>query len=280
MAEKSTSPFGESVPVQMLADGHAIPTLALGVWQIPEGRECEDAVRWALELGYRHIDTAQAYGNEQSVGNALGASGLAREDVFVATKFFPGSKDPVAEIEASLKRMNLEYVDMYLVHWPQGGATWAWPGMERAQSLGYTRSIGVSNFSVREIEEVTAIANSTPVANQIQLSPFNSRRELIDEMRNRNLLAEAYSPLGTGRHLSNANVQQIAQRVGRSPSQVLIRWGLQHDFVVLAKTTHREYLAENAGALEFTLSDGDMAELDALDQDSVPGEARESKWWQ
>lgn len=143
-----TSPFGESVPVQTLADGYVIPTLALGVWQTPEGRQSEDAVRWALELGYRHIDTAQAYGNESSVGEGVRQSGIDRSDVFITTKFYPGSKDPVGELEASLERLKVEYVDLYLVHWPQGGPTWAWPGMERAHSLGFARSIGVSNFSV------------------------------------------------------------------------------------------------------------------------------------
>lgn len=275
----TTSPFGESVPVQTLADGYVIPTLALGVWQTPEGRESEDAVRWALELGYRHIDTAQAYGNEASVGEGFRQSGLDRGDVFITTKFYPGFKDPVGDLEASLKRLKFEYVDLYLVHWPQGGPTWAWPGMERAHSLGYARSIGVSNFSVTELEQVTAAATTAPVVNQINLNPFSYRRELIEEGGRRNLVLEAYSPLGTGRHLSNPRVQGIAGRIGRTPSQVLIRWGLQHDFVVLAKSTHRDRIAENLGALDFRLSDAEMAELNNLDSGSLPGEALERKWW-
>jgi diketogulonate reductase-like aldo/keto reductase len=275
----TSSRFGESVPVQTLADGHEIPTLALGVWQTPEGSQTKDAVRWALELGYRHIDTAQGYGNEESVGEGLRESGLDRSDVFITTKFCPGSKDPVREIEASLGRLQLEYVDLYLIHWPQGGPTWAWPGMEQAQSLGYARSIGVSNFDVTELEQVFGVATSPPVANQINLNPFSYRRELIEEDRRRNLVTEAYSPLGTGHHLSNSSVKAIADRVGRSPSQVLIRWGLQHDLVVLAKSAHRERIAENVGALEFSLSEADMAELDQLDAGSRPGAALERKWW-
>jgi len=275
----TTSPFGESVPVCTLADGRVIPTLALGVWQTPQGPQTKDAVRWALELGYRHIDTAQGYGNEQSVGEGLRRSGLKRSEVFITTKFHPGSKDPVREIEASLRRLRLEYVDLYLVHWPQGGPTWAWPGMERAQSEGYARSIGVSNFDVNELEQVFAIATSPPVANQINLNPFSYRRDLIEENQRRNLATEAYSPLGTGRHLANPGVQEIADRVGRSTSQVLIRWGLQHDFVVLSKSTHRERIAENAGSLGFSLSDAEMAELDGLDGGSRPGAALEHKWW-
>ena len=273
------SRFGESLPVQTLADGHEIPTLALGVWQTPEGSQTKDAVRWALELGYRHIDTAQGYGNEESVGEGFRQSGLDRADVFVTTKFYPGSDDPVREIETSLRRLRLEYVDLYLVHWPQGGATWAWPGMEQARSLGYARSIGVSNFDMKELEQVFAVATSPPVANQINLNPFSYRKQLIEENRRLNLVTEAYSPLGTGRHLSNPKVREIADRVGNSPSQVLIRWGLQRDFVVLAKSAHRERIAENAGALGFSLSNAEMAELDSLDGGSRPGAALERKWW-
>ena len=275
----ATSRFGDSVPVQTLADGYEIPTLALGVWQTPEGRSTEDAVRWALELGYRHIDTAQAYGNEESVGEGFRQSGLNRDDVFITTKFYPGSRDPVHELQASLRRLKLEYVDLYLVHWPQGGATWAWAAMEQAQSRGDARSIGVSNFSVAELEEVLSVATVSPVANQIHLNPFSYRRDLVVENRRRNLVTESYSPLGTGTHLSDPRIRAIAERVGRTPSQVLIRWGLQHDFVVLAKSTHRERIAENAGALGFTLSETEMAELDSLDAGSRPGAALEDTWW-
>jgi 2,5-diketo-D-gluconate reductase A len=275
----TTSPFGDSVPVQKLADDYVIPTLALGVWQTPVGQQTRDAVRWALELGYRHIDTAQGYGNEESVGEGFRQSGLDRDDVFITTKFYPGSQDPVRELEASLQRLKLDRVDLYLVHWPQGGPTWAWPGMEKAKAVGYARSIGVSNFSIAELEQVFAVATTAPVANQINLNPFSYRRGLVEENRRRNLVTEAYSPLGTGRHLSNPKVREIAVRTGGTPSQVLIRWGLQHDLVVIAKSTHRARIAENAGALEFTLSGADMAELDSLDAGSRPGQALERKWW-
>lgn len=271
--------FGESVPVLTMADGHEIPTLALGVWQTPDGQPTKDAVRWALELGYRHIDTAQGYGNEASVGEGFRQSGLDRSEVFVTTKFFPGSKDPVAEIEESLRQLRLDYVDLYLVHWPQGGPTWAWAGMEEAQRRGHARSIGVSNFGINELEEVFGVASSFPVANQINLNPFSYRKDLISENERRHLVTEAYSPLGTGHHLANPRLQSIAARVGRSPAQILIRWSLQHGFVVLPKSTHRERIAENAEALSFSLSGADMAELDDLDAGSRPGAALEHKWW-
>lgn len=262
-----------------LADGNAIPMLGLGVWQVPNGPECVDAVRWALEAGYRHVDTAQAYGNEESVGRGLRESGVPREDVFVTTKFYPGSKDPVAEVEQSLKRLGVDYVDLYIIHWPRGGATWAWPGMERARALGHARSIGVSNFSVEELDEVLAVAEVAPLVNQVQMNPFAHRRGLVAAHDQHGLVTEAYSPLGTGRHLSNATVGRVAERVGRTPAQVLLRWGVQHDLVVLPKSTHRERIVENGRIFDFTLSDDDMAELDALDRTSGTTAAQEHKWW-
>jgi diketogulonate reductase-like aldo/keto reductase len=263
----------------VLADGNPIPMLGLGVWQVPNGPECVNAVRWALELGYRHIDTAQAYGNEESVGRALHDSGVPREEVFITTKFYPAHRDPAAEAENSLRRIGVDQVDLYIIHWPQGGPSWAWPGMERACELGYARSIGVSNFSVGELEEVTAAASVAPAVNQVQFSPFEYRRALLEACRQRGIALEAYSPLGTGRHLSNESVSRIAQRAGRTPAQVLLRWCLQHDLPVITKSTHRERIEENAQIFEFTLSDKDMAELDALDETGGTDQALERKWW-
>src|SRR5271166_3475180 len=188
---------------RVLADGHRMPMLGLGVWQVPDGPECVNAVRSALELGYRHIDTAQAYGNEESVGRALRESGVPREDVFITTKFYPARTDPAAEAERSLRRLGLDHVDLYIVHWPQGGPLWAWPGMERARELGYARSVGVSNFSASELEEVIAAATVPPVVNQVEFSPQQYRRALLDACLRQNVAAEAYSPLGTGRNLSD-----------------------------------------------------------------------------
>ncbi len=262
-----------------LADGNQIPRLGLGVWQVPDGRECVNAVRWALELGYRHIDTAQAYGNEESVGQALRDSGVSREEVFITTKFFPRHKDPAAEAEKSLRRLGVDQVDLYIIHWPQGGPTWAWPGMEQARELGYARSIGVSNFDTRELGEVSGIASVAPVVNQVQFSPFEYRRELLEECRRREVVIEAYSPLGTGRHLLNDRVQRIAERLGRTPAQVLIRWCLERDLVVLPKSTHRERLEENAQVFDFGLSDEDRTALDSLDTTGGTSRARETKWW-
>src|SRR3954452_22288270 len=145
---------------RVLSDGNEIPVLGLGVWQVPDGRECEDAVRWALEAGYRHIDTAQAYGNEASVGRALRDSGLPRDEVFITTKFYPARDDAEAEAQRSLERLGVDQVDLYIIHWPQGGPTWAWDGMQRAREAGYARSIGVSNFNVAELDEVLGVADT------------------------------------------------------------------------------------------------------------------------
>jgi 2,5-diketo-D-gluconate reductase A len=264
---------------RLLADGHAIPVLALGVWQVPNGPECVDAVRWALELGYRHIDTAQAYGNEESVGQALRESGVPRHEVFLTTKFNPSRRDAAAEAERSLSRLGVDYLDLYLVHWPRGGPTRAWPGMQRAHELGFARSIGVSNYDIGDLDAVMSGASVAPVVNQIQMSPFNYRRALIDEARKRQVVVEAYSPLGTGRHLGNATVNRIASQLGRTPAQVLLRWCIQHDLVVLPKSTHRERIEENGQIFDFVLPGDVMAELDALDRTAGTGRALERKWW-
>jgi len=180
---------------RQLADGNRIPLLGLGVWQIPDGPDCVNAVRWALELGYRHLDTAQAYGNEQSVGEGLRESGVPRDEVFITTKFHPRQKDPAAEAERSLERLGIDRLDLYIVHWPQGGPTWAWPGMERARELGHARSIGVSNFSASELGQLLNEATDAPVVNQVQFSPYAYRRGLLDACERAGVVLEAYSPL-------------------------------------------------------------------------------------
>jgi diketogulonate reductase-like aldo/keto reductase len=262
-----------------LADGNRIPLLGLGVWQIPDGPECVNAVRWALELGYRHIDTAQAYGNEESVGQGLRESGVPRDEVFVTTKFQPGSKDPVATAQRSLERLGLDRVDLYIVHWPQGGPTWAWPGMERAHELGYAQSIGVSNFDTGELEQLLATATIPPVVNQVQFSPYEYRKGLLDQCEGRGIVLEAYSPLGSGRHLGSEVAARIAERLGRTPAQVLLRWCIERQIPVIPKSTKRDRIAENGQLFDFTLTDEDIAQLDQLDGTGGTERAHERKWW-
>jgi 2,5-diketo-D-gluconate reductase A len=264
---------------RVLADGHQMPVLGLGVWQVPAGPICVNAVRWALDLGYRHIDTAQVYGNEESVGQALRDSGVPRDEVFITTKFYPEHRDPVAAAEQSLRRLGVDQVDLYLVHWPQGGPIWAWPGMERCRERRLARSIGISNFSASDLAAVLTAGTIPPVVNQVQFSPVYYRRALLDACRQQDVLIEAYSSLGTGRLLTNPVVQQVAQRAGRTPPQVLLRWCLQHDLLVIPKSVHQERIRENAQLFDFTLSPADMAELDALDRTKGTDQARERRIW-
>lgn len=264
---------------RVLADGNTIPLLGLGVWQMDNGSECVDAVRWALELGYRHVDTAQDYGNEESVGKALRESGVPRHELFVTTKFLPRQADPLTELERSLQRLGIDYVDLYLVHWPEGGPTWAWPGMERARERGYARSIGVSNFSAGELAEVLAASTVQPVVNQVQFNPFAYRKRLLDACEHDDIVLEAYSPLGTGSHLANDVVNEIASDLGRTAAQALLRWSIERGIPVIPKSTHRDRIAENAQLFDFSLSAGHIAQLDALDRTAGTDEAVEDTWW-
>jgi len=264
---------------RVLADGSRLPLLGLGLWQVPDGPECVNAVRWALDAGYRHIDTAQVYRNEASVGKALRESGLGRDEVFITTKFSPWGKDPVAAAEQSLRQFGIDHVDLYLVHSPRGGPAWAWPGMERAAELGYAHSIGVSNFDEADLESVTAIASRMPAVDQVNFNPFAYRRALLDACQRRNIALEGYSPLGTGRLLSDATVAAIAADIGRTPAQVLLRWSVQRGISVVSKSTHRDRIEENLQIFGFELTDEAMSRLDALDQTGGTGAATERKWW-
>ncbi|MGY4768366.1 aldo/keto reductase [Kribbella sp. CWNU-51] len=264
-----------------LSNGTEIPLVGLGVWQVQDGPECERAVEWALEEGYRLIDTAQAYGNESSVGRAIRNSGVPREEIFLTTKFYPGGRDPHAEAAKSLERLGTDYLDLYLIHWPQGGPTWAWPGMEQASEAGLTKGIGISNFSAGEIQELLKVSQIQPAVNQIQFSPFEYRAGLVEACEQAGIVAQAYSPLGTGRHLGDPVVDRIASAAGRTPAQVLIRWAMQKGLSVIPKSTHRERIKENFGVFDFELDDDSIAALDALDTTRQTSDAlsRDGKWW-
>ena len=181
--------------------------------------------------------------------------------ISITTKFFPDRKDPVAEARRNLQRLGVDYVDLYLIHWPAGGPTWAWPGMEQARQLGYARSIGVSNFGAGELRQLLATATVPPVVNQVQFSPYKYRKALLESCRQNGIALEAYSPLGTGRHLASDTVARVARRHGRTPAQVLLRWCIERGIPVIPKSTHRERIAENAQLFDFRLPDEDIAEL-------------------
>jgi 2,5-diketo-D-gluconate reductase A len=264
---------------RILSDGTVMPLLGLGVWQVPDGPTCVNAVRSALKLGYRHIDTAQAYGNEKSVGRALRDSGIARDEVFITTKFHPGSRDPLREAANSIEQLEVDYIDLYLVHWPGGGAVWAWPGMEAARARGYARAIGVSNFDPDELDQVIATATVAPVVDQVHFNPSAYRKALLDACNARGITLEAYSPLGTGAQLRDPVVVEIADRLERTPAQILLRWCVQRAIPVITKSTHRDRIAENAQVFDFELSAPDVALLDVLDRSGGTRAALERKWW-
>jgi diketogulonate reductase-like aldo/keto reductase len=270
-----------SQSTRTLSNGAEIPVMGLGVWQVDDGPECERAVAWALEEGYRLIDTAQAYGNESSVGRAIRSSGIPREEIFLTTKFYPGRRDPRVEAEKSLGRLGTDYLDLYLIHWPQGGPTWAWPGMEAAREAGLTKGIGISNFGASEIQELLKVSQIRPAVNQIQFSPFEYRRSLVEACEDAGVVAQAYSPLGTGRHLGDPVVERIASATGRTPAQVLIRWAIQKGLSVIPKSTHRERIEENFAVFDFDLDEESVSALDALDTTSQTPDAlaQSGKWW-
>ncbi len=264
---------------RVLGGGVVMPLLGLGVWQAPAGRGTEQAVRWALEAGYRHVDTAQSYGNEESVGVALRTSGIPRDEIFVTTKFRPASRDPERAAEESLRRLGLERMDLYLVHWPQGGPTWMWPAMERVLERGLTRAIGVSNYSVTDLDAVVDAATHPPVVNQVQFSPFQHRRELLDACERHGIALEAYSPLTRGRDLDHPVIRDVAERHGRTAAQVLLRWCVQRDVVAIPKSTRQERIVENGQVFDFALTEQDVAALDGLDRTGGTGRALERPWW-
>jgi diketogulonate reductase-like aldo/keto reductase len=256
-----------------LANDVRMPLLGLGVFQVRSGRDTEDAVRWALEAGYRHVDTAKLYGNEQSVGRALAASGVPREEVFVTTKLLPRARDVRRALEDSLRLLGLDRVDLYLIHWPTGEAGEQWAALERAYEDGLARAIGVSNWGANLLARTVERASIAPHVNQVEFSPFDYRRALLDECRRLGVVLEAYSPLTRGHDLGDPVVARIAEELGRTPAQVLLRWALEREIPVIPKSIRRERIVENAQVFDFRLGPEAMAALDALDRTGGTGEA-------
>jgi len=258
-----------------LSSGARIPQVGLGVWQTPSGATTRQAVAAALEVGYRHIDTARIYGNEVDVGAAVRASGVARDAVWITTKLWnadQGYDRALRALDTSLESLGLDYVDLYLIHWPVAGKRLdSWRALERVHQEGRARSIGVSNFLRPHLEELLASARQVPAVNQIELTPFLQRRETRALCAEHGIVVEAYSPLTHGKRLDHPVVNDVARRVGRSVAQVLLRWGLQHGLVVLPKSTKPARIAENGTLFDFTLDDRAMNELDALEEGLVTG---------
>ncbi len=258
-----------------LNTGALIPRVGIGVWQAPRGAATRSAVATALSLGYRHVDTARIYGNEADVGAAIRESGLRRDEVFVTTKLWnddQGYDRALRAFDQSLERMGLDYVDLYLLHWPVAGRRLdSWRALEQLFAEKRARAIGVSNFLVPHLRELLDHAKVVPAADQVEVTPFLQQRETRALCAERGIVVEAYSPLTRGRKLGHPTVAGVAARVGRSPAQVLLRWGLQRGMVVLPKSTHAARIAENAALWDFTLDDSALAELDALEEGLVTG---------
>lgn len=264
-----------SIPALRLNNGVDLPQVGLGVYQAKRGEETRAAVRAALAQGYRHIDTASAYGNERDVGAAVRASGLPRAEVFVTTKLWnddQGYDGALAAFVASLARLGLDYLDLYLLHWPVPGKRLAsWRALERLLAEGRVRAIGVSNFMPRHLDELLAQAQVVPAVNQIEVSPFLQQRAARAACARHGIVVEAYSPLTRGARLDHPVVVDVARRLRRSPAQVLLRWGVEHGMVVLPKSIHPRRIAENAALFDFTLPPAAMTELDALEEGLATG---------
>ncbi|MCK2216071.1 aldo/keto reductase [Actinomadura sp. ATCC 31491] len=251
-------------------DGVQIPQLGFGVWQIP-GDEAEQAVRTALEAGYRHIDTAAAYGNEEGVGRAVRDSGLPREKVFVTTKLWNGDHGRAEQaFDESLSRLGLDYVDLYLIHWPvprQDAYVQAWRAFEKIYRDGRARAIGVSNFTVRTLTRLMEETDITPSINQIELHPYLQQREMRDFHEANGILTEAWSPLGQGRGLlGDPALAVLSEKYGKTPAQIVLRWHLQLGNVVIPKSATPARIKENIDVFDFILDTEDMAALGALNQ--------------
>jgi len=248
-----------------------MPILGLGVYQSPPGRVTRNAVNFALRIGYRHVDTARIYGNEADVGEAVRESGVPREDLFVTTKLWnsdQGYDSTLRAFEGSLKRLGLDYLDLYLVHFPVPDVRKeSWRAMEALLKKGRCRAIGVSNFTIRHLEELIEESHVIPFVNQIEFHPFLYQKELLKYCQRKGIQVEAYSPLARGERLKHPRIISLATKYSKTPAQLMIRWGIQRGLVVIPKSTREERIRENSQVFDFDISDDDMRSLDSLNED-------------
>jgi 2,5-diketo-D-gluconate reductase A len=262
-----------TVPTIKLNDGHEIPQLGFGVFQIPPPATAA-AVAEALRVGYRHIDTAEMYGNERGVGEAVHASGLDRSDVYITSKLnngFHRPDDARRAFDRTLEELGSDYVDLFLIHWPlptlyDGDYVSTWKTMEEFQREGRARSIGVSNFQVDHLERLAAECDVVPAVNQIELHPYLLNAEVDEYGREHGIATQAWSPIAQGKVLDDPQITEIAQRAGRTPAQVVLRWHVQRGNIVFPKSTTPERIRENFDLFAFELDAADMERIDALDR--------------
>ena len=262
-----------SIPSITLHDGTSIPQIGLGVWQVADD-VATDACLTAFECGYRHIDTAALYGNEEGVGRAIRASNLSREDVYITTKVWntdQGRDKTIAAMEASLERLGLDFVDLYLIHWPTPGRDLyleTWEAVLELQQRGLTRSAGVSNFHEEHLRRIVQATGVTPVINQIELHPWLPQTHVRAVDAEMGIVTEAWSPLASGGLINDATLAAIGAKYGKSAAQVMIRWHLQIGNVVLPKSVTPERIAENIDVFDFSLDADDLIAIEGLEDTS------------
>ena len=260
-----------------LSNNVTIPELGFGTWQTPDGDVAVASVKKALEVGYRHIDTAQGYKNEASVGQAIKESGIPREELFLTTKLWNANHSydlVMSSFEESLEKLQTDYIDLFLIHWPnpvkfrdnwQSANAETWRAMEELYQAGKIKAIGVSNFLPHHFEELKKTATIFPMVNQIFLAPGELQKEVVSYCQEHNVLLEAYSPLGTGKIFDVPEMQELSDKYGKTIAQIAIRWSLQHGFLPLPKSVTPSRIEENLAVFDFELSDEDMQRIDQLD---------------
>ncbi len=260
------------VPTVQLNNGTTMPQFGLGVWQASD-HETEEAVGWALDAGYRLIDTAAAYGNEAGVGRAIRNSGLKREDIFVTTKLWnadQGHDRARAAFDTSLNKLGLEYVDLYLIHWPMPAIDKyieTWQALEEIYASGRAKAIGVSNFQPEHLEKLLANTQLIPAVNQIELHPYLQQTDTRALCAQNHIAVESWSPIArAGALLENSVITDIATAHSKTPAQVVLRWHIQSGLIVIPKSVHRERIAKNIAIFDFTLTEDEMAAFDELDR--------------
>ena len=259
-----------SLPQLKLNDGTTIPQIGLGLWQITEDAQFHTAFKTAVDAGYRHFDTAQAYHNERLLGKALEESGLKREQVYITTKIAVqnfGNKKSRSSFLRSLESLRMDYVDLLLLHFPVPGLRKkTWTALEDIQRSGAAKSIGVSNFTVEHLTQLEKYARITPAVNQVEMHVFLQQDKLAEYCRNRQIVIEAYSPLAHAKEMDNAVINELAGKYGKSYAQIMLRWALQKDAVILPKSVTPQRIKENLDILDFIISDEDMHLLAGLDR--------------
>ncbi|AIS62082.1 aldo/keto reductase [Listeria ivanovii] len=258
-----------------LSNGVEMPRLGFGVWKVKDGDEAVNSVKWAIEAGYVSIDTAAAYKNEEGVGQAIKESGVNREDLFVTTKLWnaeQGYESTLAAFDESLRKLELDYVDLYLIHWPvKGKFKDTWRAFEKLYNDKRVRAIGVCNFHEHHLKELMEDAEITPMVNQIELHPELTQEPLRNYCEEHNIVVEAWSPLGNGKLLDNAEIKAIAETHEKSVAQVILRWDLQIGVVTIPKSVHQERIVQNADIFDFELTEAEVAKISALNKDKRTG---------